>query len=233
MFDLNQSITEWRKKMIAGGIKTPPVLDELESHLREDVERQVRAGVNEEQAYETAVSRMGKSDLLKAEFAKIAGMKEARSGKVIGVACCLVALPLSAMAVPNFLTIRELSPGERVLGFAAVILTFLSIASWRFSHKFLPAIRNRRVRSATAIGCGLAGLAWLCVFGILLPTVIVPHFFAGTGGVSGGEFRPVFMMGISLLWAMALTAVLGGIAYGLEGAARHRMSSRANHCVSN
>jgi len=61
MFDLNQAITEWRKKMAAGGIKTPAVLDELESHLREDVERQVRAGVNGEQAVEMAVSRMGKS----------------------------------------------------------------------------------------------------------------------------------------------------------------------------
>jgi hypothetical protein len=196
------------------------------------VERQVRAGVNEERAYEAAVRRMGGSDLLKAEFAKVAGMKEARSGKVIGVACCLLALPLSAMAIPTFLTIPELHLGQRLLGFSAVILTFLSIASWRFSHKFLPAIRNRSVRSATAIGCGLAGLAWLGVFGILLPTVIVPHLFAGTGAVSG-EFRPVFTMGISLLWAMALTAVLGGIAYGLEGAARHRTSCPANRCVSN
>jgi hypothetical protein len=233
MPDLEERIAAWRKQMAAGGIKTPAVLDELESHLREDVEQQVRAGSNPMQAFDAAVNRIGKSDLLNAEFAKIAGMKEARSGKVIGVACCLLALPFSAMAIPNFLTIRELSLGERVLGFAAVILTFLSIASWRFSYKFLPVIRNRSVRSATAIGCGLAGLTWLGIFGALLPTVIVPHFFAETEAVPTGEFRSVFMMGISLLWAMALTAVLGGIAYGLEGAARHRTSSQANRCVSN
>jgi ATP-dependent Clp protease ATP-binding subunit ClpA len=32
MFDLNQAISEWRKKMIAGGINPPAVLDELENH---------------------------------------------------------------------------------------------------------------------------------------------------------------------------------------------------------
>ena len=37
MFNLDQSITEWRRQMLAAGIKTPALLDELESHLRDDV----------------------------------------------------------------------------------------------------------------------------------------------------------------------------------------------------
>ena len=121
--------------------------------------------------------------------------------------------------MPNFLTIRELTIGERMLGPAAVALTFLSLASWRFSHKFLPVIRNRRVRLVTSIACGAVGLAGLYVFGALLPTVIVPHVFADSSIGHAGELRPVFAMGISILWAMAFTAVLGGIAYGLEEAA--------------
>jgi ferritin-like metal-binding protein YciE len=42
MFDPEQTIAEWRRQMAAGGIKTPEVLNELESHLREDVEQQER-----------------------------------------------------------------------------------------------------------------------------------------------------------------------------------------------
>jgi len=37
MFDLDQAISEWRRQMAAGGIKLPDALDELESHLREEV----------------------------------------------------------------------------------------------------------------------------------------------------------------------------------------------------
>ena len=38
MFDLEQAILEWRRQMTAGGIKAPEVLDELESHLHDDVD---------------------------------------------------------------------------------------------------------------------------------------------------------------------------------------------------
>ena len=39
MFDLEQSITNWRKQMLAAGIKSPVPLEELEIHLREEIER--------------------------------------------------------------------------------------------------------------------------------------------------------------------------------------------------
>ena len=89
------------------------------------------------------------------------------------------------------------------------------------------------------MACGLAGAVWILVFGILLADVIVPHLFGGAGladGVRGSVIiglkdippaghEPVFIMAISILWAMALTAVLGGIAYGLEEAARRRTAT--------
>ncbi len=56
--------------MRAAGIKTSEVLDELESHLRDDVEEQLRGGVTEQEAFEGAVPRMGQASLLEREFAK-------------------------------------------------------------------------------------------------------------------------------------------------------------------
>ncbi len=223
MRDLNAKIAEWRARMAAGGIKAPAVLDELESHLREELERQTRSGVDEQKAFEFATQKIGDSDLLKVEFAKVTGGKEARLGKVLGIACCLVALPLPVLALSTFLTIRELPVGERVLSLMAILLTFLSVGSWRFSHRFLPVIRNRRARLTTAVACGLAGLVWLYVFGAMLPSVIVPHLFTD----SAGGFQPAFIMGTIVLWALALTAVLGAVAYGLEGAARHHAKENA------
>ena len=234
MFNLDQAITEWRRRMIAGGIKAPSVLDELESHLREDVERQMRPALNQEQAFEAAVRRIGQSDLLKAEFVKIDGLKKVRPGQVIGIACSVFAGLYSLLLVPHLFTIHELTPGQRILGLAAVALTLLSVASLRFSYRYLPAIRNPRARKTAGIVCGLAGLAWVLIFANLLPNVIVPFFLnsgASADSIRGSVllglrhaspegFWAVFMIGISLLWALALAAVLGGIAYGLEEAAR-------------
>ncbi|MGD0410609.1 MAG: hypothetical protein ABSC18_02820 [Verrucomicrobiota bacterium] len=70
MFNLEQSITEWRRRMLAAGIKTPVPLEELEIHLREDVEQGMRSGLTAEAAFETAAQRVGQADALKSEFKK-------------------------------------------------------------------------------------------------------------------------------------------------------------------
>jgi hypothetical protein len=65
MFNLNQAISEWRKKMAEGGIKTSAILDELESHLREDVERKAQAGTDAETAFIDAMKKIGSPGELK------------------------------------------------------------------------------------------------------------------------------------------------------------------------
>ena len=70
MFNLDQAIAEWRRQMLSAGIKSPVPLEELEIHLREDVEQGMRSGLTAQAAFETAVQRMGQADGLKAEFKK-------------------------------------------------------------------------------------------------------------------------------------------------------------------
>jgi hypothetical protein len=71
MFDLEQSIAEWRKHMLAAGIKTPVPLEELEIHLREEIERQMKSELNEQDAFEISVQRFGQSIKIEIEFKKI------------------------------------------------------------------------------------------------------------------------------------------------------------------
>src|SRR5216683_2850215 len=59
MFNLDESISEWRRQMLAAGIKTPVPLNELENHLRDDVEQQMRSGLSAQQAFEAAVQGIG------------------------------------------------------------------------------------------------------------------------------------------------------------------------------
>ena len=77
MFNLDEAIAEWRQQMVAGGIKSPQVLDELESHLRDDAEEQQRVGVTPQHAFELAVQRLGQAAALECEFEKVGETREA------------------------------------------------------------------------------------------------------------------------------------------------------------
>src|SRR5688572_4681025 len=70
MFDLELAISEWRRQMAASGIDSPEVIDELESHLRDDIEQQTRSEISEAHAFENAIRDVGQPGLLKTEFAK-------------------------------------------------------------------------------------------------------------------------------------------------------------------
>ncbi len=71
MFNLEQSIAEWRQEMLAAGIKTPVPLEELEIHLRDEIERQMQSGLNEQKAFEISTRQMGQPETLKSEFKKV------------------------------------------------------------------------------------------------------------------------------------------------------------------
>jgi hypothetical protein len=73
MFNLDQAISEWRRRMMATGVKALDILDELESHLRENIDEQMQAGSNPEEALEIGVRRIGNPDALRSEFAKVGG----------------------------------------------------------------------------------------------------------------------------------------------------------------
>ena len=70
MFNLEQSIAEWRQQMLAAGIQTPVPLEELENHLREEIEQRMESGISAPQAFEAAIQQIGKANMLKDEFRK-------------------------------------------------------------------------------------------------------------------------------------------------------------------
>lgn len=71
MFNLEKSITDWRRQMVAAGLKTGRRLDELESHLREEISALKSAGASEDVAFEQAVARLGGPHSVYTEFNKI------------------------------------------------------------------------------------------------------------------------------------------------------------------
>ena len=91
MFDLEEKISEWRKQMLTAGIQSHVPLEELENHLREEIERQTKSGCNARRAFENAVLKTGQGSLLKEEFQKVRPLTLNRIvSVVVGIATCVV-----------------------------------------------------------------------------------------------------------------------------------------------
>lgn len=71
MFNLEEQVGEWRQDMAAALGGRPEVIDELESHLRAEVDQLVRSGKPPEQAWAEALNRLGPPGRLAEEFAKL------------------------------------------------------------------------------------------------------------------------------------------------------------------
>jgi hypothetical protein len=208
MFNLEQSIVDWRRQMQAAGIKTPVPLEELESHLREDIAQQMQSGLSAQQVFGIAVGKIGQAPELKKEFKKTGAPMETQ--KIIELAgVILVALALFCplfMFLP-FLFDHGLSLMTRMPALAILAVTVAtSVLSWRYNHKFLPVICNQPTRIAVGIVWYVGCLLWIR-FGVF-------HF--PPGGLHPRSFLlPLFIFGSE--WTVM--AILGGVGHGLEKAA--------------
>jgi uncharacterized membrane protein len=105
MFNLDKAIADWRRQMAAGGIKTPVPLEELESHLHDEIERQMESGLSEQKAFEISVRQIGQPEMLKREFKKIERTFMKRAAKMgAGVFGIVVGMGLM---MPGYVQLRH------------------------------------------------------------------------------------------------------------------------------
>jgi hypothetical protein len=83
----------------------------------------------------------------------------------------------------------------------------LTILSWKYNHRFLPAIRNQRLRRVAGLASFVGCLLWIRFVLFHLPM-----------GATNNVFLLMSLFGLE--WTMI--AVLGGVAHGLEKAARRQ-----------
>ena len=122
-FNLEQAIARWRRQLTDAGLKSPAALDELEDHLRDEIERQLQSGAPPQTAFETAVARMGEAAGLKAEFAKLnranAGTQKFLRAFYFG------AVAFIALVNTCTLLASETGPLEKAVGFFTLSLVSL------------------------------------------------------------------------------------------------------------
>jgi hypothetical protein len=167
MFELEKSVGPWRQEMLAAGIKTPVPLEELEIHLREEIERQMQSGSNPEKAFELAAQKIGPVHMLKTEFAKIGGIKKPSKWKQRLVPINLVAIPsLIIYVIFEFSKAGkyEMSLTWRALAYADPVVMVLLLLGGRHIYQLFPVISNKRMRAAIGSSFLLLDVIGVIVF---------------------------------------------------------------------
>ena len=71
MFDLNKAISSWRMNLSERQTCAKSDIDEMETHLREEIDSLTASKLSEQEAFLVATHRLGDTDSLAAEFAKV------------------------------------------------------------------------------------------------------------------------------------------------------------------
>jgi len=70
MFQTDKEVREWCASIVPDDCSPDEHLDELEDHLLSEIERLQATGLDEEQAFKTAIKRMGEAKMLMSEYSK-------------------------------------------------------------------------------------------------------------------------------------------------------------------
>jgi hypothetical protein len=184
--------------MLAAGIKTPAPLAELESHLREDMDQQIRDGISPQIAFETAVKRIGQADALKVEFEKISAAGLPRRYLCL---FCFIAAPLLVFINVWALQPGEISPARRFGALATISLVALYISGLPFLYRRLPSPQNRLVQLTMWLGYVLA-LVWPLL---------------GIVAALGATHLDVGIVAVMIIWALGAAWFATLLAYWVSG----------------
>ena len=213
MFNLEKSIADWRRQMLAAGIKTPVPLEELEIHLREEIERQTGAGLSETEAFKASVRKIGPAQAVQSEFRKVEAIKTDRQWQQVEIALVaftgLVPILLASAGFSKHGVFGEMTPGQLIAALAAVAVFSLLAWSGRFSYRLFPVIPTQRTRDAMHLVYTLPLALWWLTFRIILP-----HYDYTVG-----------QLFVTILWALLPPfGACIGLFWGMETAARKKVA---------
>ncbi len=122
MFDLNEKISMWRSNLAQSQTLGSSDIDELECHLREEIENLTALKLSDEEAFLIATHRLGSTDSLAEEYEKINRGKLFRqnvSWMITGILTYLLATHFAAAISKDCVLLAANSgiTGYRSLGF--------------------------------------------------------------------------------------------------------------------
>lgn len=139
MFDLEQAIRDWRKRMSASLPFQRDSVAELESHLRDAVQKHEQSGLTPEDAWSMSLKQLGDPDVIAREYHKLTGHSVWRwlPAQIVFGAYAVLALLLTYVSLRAFATrgdallathVWTITMGYSAV-FAAAAITISSILS--------------------------------------------------------------------------------------------------------
>jgi hypothetical protein len=178
--NLEENISKWRAQMLAAGIQSPVPLEELEIHLREEIERQMKSGLSERIAFKISAGQIGQPKMLKNEFKKSEGIFM----KTI-LKCVIVLLLGIAAQLPGSLQLRDqLVMSDKWLGLWLLGLIFQMWSLESLRQIIQPKLTGRELKKVewsfpkANLKTG-AGLAVLLVGVALIVPAATQFFYNG------------------------------------------------------
>lgn len=159
--DLDSQIERWRERIGASPALTAQDLDELEGHLRDQIDALIGVGLSQDEAFWVGVGRVGRVDVLTEEFAQehserlwkqlgpvsTAGSSRRRFLRALGLA--VLAAVIARLAGIEAITRSIYSPDAVV----AVVLLVLACLACFFTLE-----RGRSVATTLVVAGGFVGL---------------------------------------------------------------------------
>jgi TctA family transporter len=148
MFDLNEKISMWRSNLAQSETLAGSDIEELESHLREEIEQLTGLKLSDEEAFLIAAHRLGSTDSLAAEYEKINSSLKFRrrfSLMIAGILAYLLATYFATSASRGWVWlaatngIRDYTLAS--IGFISQILTL--VATFFFGYFICKIILHR------------------------------------------------------------------------------------------
>ncbi len=202
MFDLEKAIADWRKQMLAAGIRAPVPLEELENHLREEIEQRRKTGWEVQHAFENSVEHVGKARALNSEFKKNGA---ASAAEILMIAVCAMFVGFITLLGGAAVVLCYTKWSDRATASAAMLCSIVVACRWRYIVPLLPVIADVRKRLAVSlavIACGFAVPPFIC-------DLVLPR---GIGG-----FLPP-----TALWTFLLLTILLCVGVGLAMSGHER-----------
>jgi hypothetical protein len=210
VFDLERRLQQWRQTLAETLGDRPDVIEELEAHLREEVGRLVQSGQAPEQAWRTALDRLGDPRQLAEEFGKV----PPAPGRWLPARLVLLALALLGAGLAGLL-LSELRHGAFgpllaahvfaiTLGYTAT-LSVGALAGWSVVTRALVGRDARRAEAFRSAAWKLSAAALaLAAVGVVLGGWWARDHL---GRFWGWDLREVGGLGV-LAWDALLLAVL-------------------------
>jgi len=224
MHKLDQLLAEWRRNMKTAPRLGRETLDELENHLRENVDHFVRSGMTEAEAFRRAVTELGTAPRIASEFQKLDESTWLPVKVIIGIgvteALALTFLLIARMDAGRLTFLLATHVFMITLGYTTTFLVGalgICFVGQRCFSDFTPLRERSLTRVTFILGCVAAGLSAVgVILGMVwakaewgrywawdakeiggLSVVVWQAFFLSFHRFAGGSARGVF--GLSVL----------------------------------